>query len=418
MTTLRKVSLCRGSQELHPNGETLIRQLTRSLGWRGVTRDRPRTEPLTGPVRAGRRNPEESPVTTTRRTRFVGIATAAAAIPFFFPSAAFANASTGSSNEPTKPPAPGECAGYLWTNTTGVRLSASAPRYVIPGLHKEPGTINVTEAVTYDIRKQLREVPEDEDEDEVQIASVDEHHEDEEQAKPELYEKMRVEYWAGDRMLGATPAYTTDLPDDGNFAWAVSPLGRTDIFEEADRVELVHASQFMDTDDAQNAFFPISVCFTWSPLVTDNAVSAEVDCDSATITLRNDGTAKGHLRVTANGVDTDYLVPPYGQSVTHDVAIAEDSWTEVTVTDLDTGEVLWTKKWFTDCVLAPTQQVTAPPTTVQTQVLGTQVTAPAAQEVLAFTGSDSEVKAGIGASLLAVGAALLTFGRRRKGAEA
>ena len=134
--------------------------------------------------------------------------------------------------------------------------------------------------------------------------------------------------------------------------------------------------------------------------------------------VRNDGTAKGHLRVTANGVDTDYLVPPYGQSVTHDVAIAEDSWTEVTVTDLDTGEVLWTKKWFTDCVLAPTQQVTAPPTTVQTQVLGTQVTAPAAQEVLAFTGSDSEVKAGIGASLLAVGAALLTFGRRRKGAEA
>jgi hypothetical protein len=48
MTTLRKVSLCRAGQEPNPTGETLIRQLTRSLGWRGVTRDRPRTEPTTG----------------------------------------------------------------------------------------------------------------------------------------------------------------------------------------------------------------------------------------------------------------------------------------------------------------------------------------------------------------------------------
>ena len=92
------------------------------------------------------------------------------------------------------------------------------------------------------------------------------------------------------------------------------------------------------------------------------------------------------------------------------MAISEDSWTDVTVTDLDTGEVLWAKQWYTDCVIAPTQQVVTPPTTtVPTEVLGTQVTAPT-QDVLAFTGSNSEIKAGIGASLLAVGAALLTLG--------
>lgn len=351
-------------------------------------------------------------MTTTRRTRFAGLVATAAAVPFLFPSAAFANATTGSSNEPTKPPAAGECAGYLWQAAemdSHVVLSKSNPRYVIPGLHKEPGSIDVTEAVTYDVRK----VEHDDEPEIVDISSVA-------TPKAEKFEKMRIEYWAGDRMLGSTPAYTPDLPDDGNYAWAVTPLGRTDIFEEADRVELVHASQWMETDGAENAFYPISVCFTWSPLVTDNSVAAAIDCDSATITLRNDGTAKGHLRVTANGASEDVLVPPYGQSVEKHIAVAEDAWTEISVTDLDTGTVLWTKKWFTNCVTpaTPVQQVAAPTTTVPTAVLGTQVTAAPKQDVLAFTGSDAELKAGIGASLLAMGAALLTLGRRRKSAEA
>ena len=239
-------------------------------------------------------------------------------------------------------------------------------------------------------------------------------------AQAEKYEKMRIEYWAGDRMLGSTPAYTPDLLDDAPFAWAVTPLGRTDIFEEADRVELVHASQWMETDEQENAFFPVSVCFTWSPLVTDNAVSAAVDCDKAIVTMRNDGTAKGHLRVNVNGADYDYTVAPYGGSIDKEITVSEDTWTSITVTDLDTGEVLWAKKWYTDCVLPTSttvQNVVNTPTTVPTEVLGTTVTAPT-QDVLAFTGSDASAKAGIGASLLAVGVGLLALGRRRKAIEA
>lgn len=360
-------------------------------------------------------------MTPNRRSRAIGIATAVAAIPFLFPTAAFANASLGSSNEPTKPPAPGACAGYLWQAAdmhTHVQLSKTHPRYVIPGLHKEPGSIDVTEAVTYDVRRT------DEDDELDLLTDEDESTVEKVAPKPtaEKFEKMRVEFWAGDRLLGSTPAYTPDLEDDAPYAWAVTPLGRTDIFEEADRVELVHASQWMKTDDQENAFFPVSVCFTWSPLVTDNSVAAAVDCDSATITLRNDGTAKGHVRVTVNGANFDYLVTPYGGTIDKEIALAEDGTTDITVTDLDSGEVLWAKKWTTDCVVpSKVEHIEATPTTtasVPTAVLGTQVTAAPQADVLAFTGSDATAKAGLGAALLALGAGLLTVGRRRKAVEA
>lgn len=354
-------------------------------------------------------------MTPNRRSRAIGIATAVAAIPFLFPTAAFANASLGETDNLREVPTPGACAGYLWKNTTGVQLSATAPRYVIPGLVKEPGSIDVTEAITVDLFRSLTvDALTAEDETVEQVAP-----------KPtaEKYEKMRVEYWAGDRMLGSTPAYTPDLLDGPElYSWAVTPLGRTDIFETADRVELVHASEWMETDDQENAFFPVSVCFTWSPLVTDNSAAAAIDCDSATITLRNDGTAKGHVRVTVNGTGYDYLVLPYGGTIDKQIALTEDGTTDITVTDLDSGEVLWAKKWTTDCTVpSNVQHVEATPTTtapVPTQVLGTQVTAAPKAEVLAFTGSDANVKAGLGAALIALGAGLLTFGRRRKAIEA
>jgi LPXTG-motif cell wall-anchored protein len=100
---------------------------------------------------------------------------------------------------------------------------------------------------------------------------------------------------------------------------------------------------------------------------------------------------------------------------------------DITVTDLDTDTVVWSKAWLTDCQMPATTttvtKVQNPPTTTpvtpvaNTQVLGTQVTTPAAP-ALARTGSQSTTTAAIGLTLLALGGGLVTLGRRRKTIEA
>ena len=365
-------------------------------------------------------------MTPNRRARVAGIVATIAAVPFLFPSAASATATLGQSHDPVGPPTPGACAGYLWTaadaKATPV-LSKSHPRYVIPGLTKPAGSINVSEAITWDAR-----LPHEQDEGDNEQAVVLNVIGDALQApkpKAEKYEKMRVEYWKGNTMLAATAAFTPDLLDDEPFAWAITPLGRVDIFEEADRVELVHASEWMKTDDSENRFYPTSVCFNWSPLYTESSVNANISCDKAVLTMTNNGTAKAHLRVSVNGAAFDYTVASYGGSIDKTIGLTEDQWTEVIVTDLDTSQVLWSKKWFTDCVMAPTTTVTqkveiTPTTSVPTQVLGTaitaEITAPT-KDVLAFTGSHTATNAGIGATLLAFGLGLVSLGRRRKIAD-
>jgi hypothetical protein len=362
-----------------------------------------------------------------------GLTATALSIPLLFPAAAGANATFGQSDEPVKAPMPGACHGYLWTNTMGERLSIENPRIVIPGLVKPAGVIDVTEVVNFDARKRVLEDHDEEYEEEfdqsLQLLEVENENENEiEIEKPapkpviEKYEKMRVEFWKGKTMLGAT-SYSPDLLDDAPFSWVRTPLGRVDIFEEADRVEIVHASQFMKTDGDMDAFFPMSVCITWREHVTDNAVAADISCAKANLTISNDGTAKGYVRVIANGTSTDYKIAPYGGSQTHQVALGEDQWADVKVVDLADGTVLFEKKWLTDCVAPATTTtnrpvvnavVTAPATPeVEPQVLGTQVTAPA-QAQLARTGSQTATNAGIGATLLAFGLGLVTFGRRRK----
>jgi hypothetical protein len=347
----------------------------------------------------------------TSRRRVAGLVATAITVPFLFPAAASANAQFGQSEEPVPPPTPSACHGYLWTNTGGTMLSAKNPRIVIPGLVKPAGIIDVTEVITYDLR---------EHEDDAVVTEVEALAP---APKAEKYEKMRIEFWKGDTMLGATPTYSPDLLDEGIASWVRTPLGRTDIFEDADRVEIVHASEFMKTDDAPNAFLPVSVCITWREHYTENSVALDKNCNSATITMTNDGTAKGHLRVVANGATTDYLVKPYGGTQTHKVSLGEDTWTDVKVTDLDTKTVLFEKKWLTDCVAPVTTTTTktvvnavvttSPAPEVEPQVLGTQVAAPT-QPQLARTGSQTTTNAGIGATLLAFGLGLVTLGRRRK----
>lgn len=353
----------------------------------------------------------------SKSRRIAGLTVSALSIPMLLPSAAGANAIFGQSEEPVDPPAPAACHGYLWTNTQGQMLSASNPRIVIPGLVKPAGVIDVTEVVNFDARKKIanpdflvaEEESVDEEEPAVELVPL-----------VEKYEKMRIEFWKGDTMLGAT-SYSPDLLDDAPFSWVRTPLGRVDIFEEADRVEIVHASQFMDTGELENRFLPVSVCITWREHVTEHAVAADVSCSKATLTLTNDGTAKGYVRVTANGTSTDYFIAPYGGSQTHTVALTEDEWADVKVVDLEDGSVLFEKKWLTDCVAPATTTtakhvvntvVTTTPE-IEPQVLGTQVTAPA-QPQLARTGSQTTTNAGIGATLLAFGLGLVTFGRRRK----
>jgi len=385
-------------------------------------------------------------VTPNRRARrVVGIAATLAAIPFLFPSAASATATLGQSNTPTPPPAPGACAGHLWTasdsETTPV-LSKSHPRFVIEGLVKPAGTVNVTEAVTYDAR--LKHEPVDETPDEptttiestttvesgpqndgpnVDFLMIGPPKKQTPETSAEKYEKMRVEYWKGDTMLAATSNYTPDLLDDDTFAWAVTPLGSVDIFEQADRVELVHASQWMKTDDAENAFYPTSVCFVWTPLHTTPSVTPTISCDKAVLKLANSGNAKLHVNVLWNGNSNDYTIESYGGSYDKVIPLVEDQTMNIVVTDLDTKAVLWSKQWLTDCVApattaAPKDEI-APVTTtteVETQVLGVQVEAPA-KPALAFTGSHSGTNATIGATLLALGLGLVTLGRRRKTIE-
>lgn len=338
-------------------------------------------------------------MTPNRRARVAGLVATAASIPFMVAGPAGANASTGTTNSLDKIPTASECSGYLWTDGT-TALSASHPRIVIPGLTKPAGTINVTEAITGDTRL--------------------------DQAV-ESYEKMRVEYWKGDTMLAATSAFTPDLVDnDDLFSWAVTPLGQVDIFEEADRVELVHASQWMKTDGAPNAFYPISVCFTWAPLYTDASITPAIDCEEAVLTIRNDGNAKLNINVTFNGQSYDYQVPPYGGSYDKHIPLTEDESMTVVVTDSDTGEKLWSKTWTTDCV-QPTTTTTekpkpeTPTTTVPTEVLGVVVDQPVppaqvvpVETTLPRTGSQSTTNAAVGGSLLAMGAAMLGFSRRKR----
>ena len=380
-----------------------------------------------------------------RARRVVGIAATLAAIPFLFPSAASATATLGQSNTPTAPPAPGACAGHLWTaadSETTPQLSKSHPRFVIEGLVKPAGTVTVTEAVTYDARIK-HENPDDErpkidvpDESTTTIESgpqtdgptvdflqIGPPKKEMPDVSTEKYEKMRVEYWKGDTMLAATSNYTPDLLDDDTYAWAVTPLGSVDIFEQADRVELVHASQWMKTDDAENAFYPTSVCFLWTPLHTAASVTPTITCDQAVLKLANAGNAKLHLNVLWNANSNDYTIESYGGSYDKIIPLVEDQTMNIVVTDLDTKAVLWSKQWLTDCVApattaAPKDEV-APVTTttaIETQVLGVQVDT-SAKPALAFTGSHAGTNATIGAAFLALGLGLVTLGRRRKTVE-
>lgn len=374
-------------------------------------------------------------MTPNRRARVAGIAATIAAIPFLLPTAASATGTLGQSKEPVGPPAPGACAGYLWTagdsQSTPV-LSKSHPRYVIPGLVKHAGTVNVTEAITWDARTDRHHEDENENEDRNEddfAFALEFSKNDKDKPAVEKFEKMRVEYWKGDTLLAATPGYTPDLLDDDPYAWAVTPLGQVDLYEDADRVELVHVSQWWDgADDAENLFYPTSVCFTWSPPYTDGSVTPTITCDTAVLKLANAGTKQLNLYVSLNGKLIDYHIAPHG-SQNKVIPLTEDTWTDIVVTDMDTKEVLWAKSWLTDCVHASTTTVaqkvetpstTAPPTTVATQaeVLGTQVTAPASPDVLAFTGNNTAAKTGIGATLLALGLGLVTLGRRRKAIDA
>src|SRR5690606_29813778 len=105
----------------------------------------------------------------------------------------------------------------------------------------------------------------------------------------ELWEKLRVEFYNGTDLIGVSPLHTPDLPDDNPFAWSVSSLGTIDLPADADKVVLAHASTFMSTDGSENAFLPKSLCITSTPFVPNPEASLTYDCDSATLTMTNNG---------------------------------------------------------------------------------------------------------------------------------
>jgi len=208
----------------------------------------------------------------TNKRMAIGLAATLAAIPLLLPNAAGAEAGpgyVGSSNDPESyPPLPGECAdGQLWWQWTGDPnaqvLSASNPFIVLPDMYIGAGHVTIHEAITWDARPVERE-----EEPVLQAAAEsDEEETVEEQSGPaaELYEKMRVEFYKDGELIGFSPFHTPDLPDDAAYAWSVSWLGELDLYEDADAVVLKHASGFMQTDDAENAFLPKAVCIEVTP---------------------------------------------------------------------------------------------------------------------------------------------------------
>ncbi len=285
-------------------------------------------------------------MTPNRRARVAGIAATIVAIPFLLPTAAGATATLGQSDDFIAAPAPHACAGHLWTANPPKALSTLDTRFVITGLTVAPGTVNVTEVVAWDGRS----IGQDDEQDNLDKSEIP----SEATLAVEKNEQLRIEYWKGDKLLAATPA-TPDLLDEKAFAWVVTPLGQVDIFETADRVEIVHSSEFMATDGTENSLYPKSVCIVSTPKQTQTTTTVK-------------------------------------QVVTTAPSTTVPSTT------------------------APSTTVAAPPsTTVATQVLGETLQAPvvAPQAVLARTGDQSLTQAGLGVALLGFGAGLVLLGRRK-----
>jgi hypothetical protein len=350
-----------------------------------------------------------------------GLAATLASLPLLIQAGASANATFGSSDEPVAPPSPSECSGYLWTQDVTAKdaqvLSKSHPRIEIDGLTKPAGMVDVSEAITWDARAGGQQ-------EDLQASAVDAQPASEvSQSGPELYEKMRVEFWKDGELIATTPYFTPDLPDDAQFAWVITPLGETGLGTDADAVYLAHSSQFMDTDGEENAFYPRSVCFNWRPFTEDPSAALRSDCQSATVTLRNDGELPADFVVRANDQETDVTVEAR-ESIDQDIPLAEDTSTRITV--LAGDETLLDQTIHTDCVPDATQppaqngvtiQTPTPPSTApKVEVLAE--TAAQAEPQLAFTGSDTTRKTGIGVALLGLGLALMGIDRRRKRAEA
>lgn len=218
-------------------------------------------------------------MTPTRRARVIGFAATAAAIPLLLSSAAGATATLGQGDE-FYVPAPSACAGFLWTANPPKALSSLDPRFVISGLTIQPGTISVTEVVTWDGRE-VAEHPLER----AEQAEQTEQTESEEDVTPavEKNEQLRIEYYNGSTFLGAS-SVTPDLQDDKAFAWAVTPLTNIATFQVADRVEIVHASEFMATDDTINAFYPKSVCIVATPKQTQTTTTVQQTTTTAPTT--------------------------------------------------------------------------------------------------------------------------------------
>jgi hypothetical protein len=355
-------------------------------------------------------------VTRTTRARRAGLAAALITLPLLAPGIASANG--GGWDHDQDPPAPSECAGFLWTQDVHAegaqKLSKDNPWIKIEGLTIPAGVVHVTEAITWDDRsgwwrEQFQDLGQD-----VQAEGFDWS-----KFLPiERYEKMRVDFWSNDDYTASTPEHTGDLADDTLFPSVTADLGSAVLTQGSDAVYLKHASMFMDTDDRQNDFFPASVCITWDPYTAAPAAAFSADCSAAELTLTNDGDLAADLDVTVNGVTETVAVDP-AATVVKNVALTEDSSTTFKVTNGD--EVLLEKSVHTDCVAPAVVVTTTPPTTappaivpVETVVLDETVTAPE----LAFTGSDTAAKTGIGVALLGLGAALIGFGRKRRHAEA
>ncbi|HEX7097379.1 MAG TPA: hypothetical protein VF183_15940 [Acidimicrobiales bacterium] len=355
---------------------------------------------------------------TRKRTKALGLVALIAAAPLLLQSAAGAFDSEPATVDRSGDgyPAWQDCTdGTFWwqwvDGPVAVSLSEANPRLVLTDpdtrdpsgdpLTGDPitvpaGYVTIREAVTWDTRDA--------------------------QSPPELFEQMRVEFYRDGVLIGATPLHTPDLADDVQEPWLAAGLGTVKLPADATEVQVVHASQFLSTE-GENIFFPKVVCMTWTPFVPNPVASVVADCDSATLTMTNEG--EGTVEVSYGINDNwDTVVLGEGESHSVDFPLTED--TDAVVEVWANDEQLLAETIHTDCVPPPTEPPTTttptteppatPPTTeVQTEVLAQTVTAPEPQ--LAFTGDDSVRNAAIGAALLAAGAAMIVVSRRRQAAE-
>ena len=258
------------------------------------------------------------------------------------------------------PPAPSQCDGSSWQGVTvgedgavhsEVRMGSfwnGVLTHTLDGFSFGPGTVDITELVTWD------------------------GYPDRSETAPQPAEQVRVELYLGGELVGAgTPS--GDLQDGVTSAWWAGSGGSVILPDGADEVRIVHSNLYAGTN-GPNSLSPATVCLEHRPFAPQPAAELDVDCGTgdATVMLTNSGDATATFTVTLDGADTEIVVEA-GNEASLQFSLIEDHEHQVIVEEATAGTVLDTS-FLVDCETPPT---TTPPTTTPPTTTPPTTTPPA-----------------------------------------